>query len=181
MSKKNEKQRRAARWEEFRFGVIGPLLAAPPAEGDLQAELKKLAAKEWLRPGWQVSSKVGFSTIERWYYRALHEKTDPVKVLRRKVRKDLGVFKAVGESLRQRLKAQWVAHRRWSCQLHFDNLKAAAEADPKLGKVPDYSTVRRYMKATGLVPDRPRAGALSLAHAIHASGLGQGGSGPRIR
>jgi len=29
----------------LRFSIIGPLLAAPPAWGELEAELKKLAAK----------------------------------------------------------------------------------------------------------------------------------------
>jgi len=31
-------------WARFRFSVIGPLLAAPPARGDLQEQLKSLAA-----------------------------------------------------------------------------------------------------------------------------------------
>ena len=68
MSKKTEKsQRRIQRWAEFRFGVVGGLLAAPPAKGELQAELEALAKKRWLRPGYQVATTVGFSTIERWY------------------------------------------------------------------------------------------------------------------
>jgi putative transposase len=158
MSKKNEKkQRRAERWEQFRFGVIGQLLAAPPAKGELQAELEKLAAKKWLLPGYEVPTKVGFSTIERWYYQALNEKSDPIRVLQRKVRKDFGVFKGLGEPLREQIRTQWRAHKRWSYQLHYDNLLAAANADPKLAAVPAYSTVRRYMKATGLTR-QPRRG-----------------------
>jgi hypothetical protein len=34
-------------WARFRFSVIGPLLAAPPEWGDLQEQLKSLAAKKW--------------------------------------------------------------------------------------------------------------------------------------
>ena len=36
------------RWAEFRFGVVGPLLAAPPSEhGDLKSQIDELAAKTW--------------------------------------------------------------------------------------------------------------------------------------
>jgi hypothetical protein len=34
------------RWARFRFSVIGPLLAAPPERGELQEELKSLAAQK---------------------------------------------------------------------------------------------------------------------------------------
>lgn len=161
MGKKDEKKPgRVESWEAFRFGVVGPLLASPPAKGELQAEIAKLAAKGWLPPGYQIPVKYGFSTIERWYYAAREDDKDPVKALRRKVRKDLGVFKSLGEPLRAQLHAQWKQHKSWSYQLHYDNLKAAAAADPKLGKVPGYSTVRRYMKATGMLR-QPRRGDLT--------------------
>jgi hypothetical protein len=35
------------RWARLRFAIIGPLLAAPPADGDLQAALEALAARIW--------------------------------------------------------------------------------------------------------------------------------------
>jgi len=38
------------RWARLRFSIIGPLLAAPPPEGELQAALKSLAAKSWRHP-----------------------------------------------------------------------------------------------------------------------------------
>lgn len=162
MGRKNERdpkreRRSARRWAEFRFGVVGGLLAAPPAKGELQAELGKLATKKWLPPGFKVPVQVGFSTIERWYYQALNEKADPIRVLERKVRKDLGSITALSPALQRALKAQYLAHRRWSYQLHYDNLRVAAETDRELGKVPHYATVRRYMKAHGLVP-QPRRG-----------------------
>jgi len=158
MSKKNEKtQRRIQRWAEFRFGVVGGLLVAPPAKGELQAELEKLAQKKWLRPGYQVPTTVGFSTIERWYYQALNEKADPIRALERKVREDLGAIKAMPPALRRSLQAQYLAHKRWSYQLHYDNLVAAAAGDAQLGRVPHYATVRRYMKAHGMLR-QPRRG-----------------------
>ena len=38
------------RWAHLRFSVVGQLLAAPPAHGELQPELEKLSAKRWLHP-----------------------------------------------------------------------------------------------------------------------------------
>lgn len=35
------------RWARLRFSIIGPLLAAPPAVGELQAALAELASKTW--------------------------------------------------------------------------------------------------------------------------------------
>ena len=32
---------------QLRFSVVGQLLAAPPAKGTLQSELKQLSAREW--------------------------------------------------------------------------------------------------------------------------------------
>src|SRR5262249_36978738 len=38
--------------------------------------------------------------------------------------------------------------------LHYDNLRVLVERDPALGTLPSYATVRRYMKAVGLVKRR---------------------------
>ena len=35
------------RWARLRFSIIGPLLAAPPAAGELQSALAALADKGW--------------------------------------------------------------------------------------------------------------------------------------
>ena len=71
-------------WARFRFSVVGPLLAAPPQRGELQARLQELAAQNWRHPISGQWVQFGSSTIERWYYLALHEKQDPVAALRRK-------------------------------------------------------------------------------------------------
>ena len=39
-----------AKWAQFRFGVVGPLLSSPPAKGELQTRLKELSEKSWLPP-----------------------------------------------------------------------------------------------------------------------------------
>ena len=55
------------RWARFRFSVIGPLLAAPPERGELQEQLKSLAAKKWHHPITGQRVQFGLSTIERWF------------------------------------------------------------------------------------------------------------------
>jgi transposase InsO family protein len=130
--------------------VVGQLLAAPPAKGELREELARLAARTWRHPATGEPVRFGVSTIERWYYRALREKRDPVGVLRRKVRKDAGNQASMGEAVRHALLSQYAAHKGWTAQLHRDNLVALAEAKPEVGPVPSYSTVRRFLKANGL-------------------------------
>jgi putative transposase len=137
------------RWAHLRFSVVGSLLAAPPRRGELEAELDRLAKKNWLHPVSGEPARFGVSTIERWYHQARKARLDPVGVLRRKIRKDLGRDIIAGP-LKDALRAQHAAHRTWSYQLHYDNLKALALAKPELGKPPSYSTVRRWMKSVGL-------------------------------
>jgi transposase InsO family protein len=144
----------AALWARFRFSVVGPLLSSPPARGELRAALQALAAKTWTHP---VSGReVHFSpvTIERWYYKS-RQQDDPLQVLRRAVRKDCGQVFLPAPLIRQ-LVEQYHAHPHWTYQLHFDNLKAAVQAEPALGPLRSYCTVRRYMQTHGLLR-KPRA------------------------
>lgn len=142
------------RWAHLRFSVVGSLLAAPPAHGELQAEFEKLAAKSWLHPVTGKPTRFGLSTLERWYYQARKARTDPVAVLHRKIRKDLGQQPSVTSALKAALLGQYAAHKSWSYQLHADNLAVLVKADSKQGPMPSYSTVRRFMKATGLTKRR---------------------------
>ena len=88
------------RWAHLRFSVIGQLLAAPPPKGELRAEIEALAGRQWRHPITGDPARFGFSTIERWYYRALKERSDPVGVLRRKLRTDAGQQPAMSEAVR---------------------------------------------------------------------------------
>lgn len=142
------------RWALLRFSVVGSLLAAPEAHGELQVELERLAAKSWEHPMSGKPTRFGVSTIQRWYYQARAARTDPVGVLRRKIRKDLGEQSSVTAALKAALLAQYAAHKSWSYQLHTDNLAALVEADSKQGPMPSYSTIRRLMKVTGLTKRR---------------------------
>lgn len=144
-------------WARFRFSVVGPLLAAPPQRGERQARLQELAAQKWSHPISGEWVRFGLSTLERWYYTALHEKQDPVAALRRQVRSDSGQHPALGSPLRQVLTAQYGQHPNWSYQLHVDNLAVEVERRSELGPMPSYSVVLRFMKSHGLLK-RPRRG-----------------------
>ena len=138
------------RWARLRFSVIGQLLAAPPEKGALRAALRELAQRTWLHPITGKPVRFGRSTIERWLYIARRTPRDPLGVLRRKVRKDLGSHQSVSAVVRLALREQYDKHKSWSVHLHHLNLKALAELRPDLGEIPCYSTVRRFFKAQGL-------------------------------
>lgn len=152
-------------WARLRFSIVGRLLAAPPAAGELRHEIAKLAAQSWRHPISGEQIRFGYSTIERWYYQALNASTDPVAKLRRRIRKDAGQQQTVPDGIKVMLRAQHHDHPRWTYQLHYDNLEAMVAADSKLGPLPSYSTMRRYMKAQGLVRQRRGKGRRALAPA----------------
>ena len=61
---------RRDRWANLRFGIIGGLLAAPPAAGDFQAALNELAARAWRHPLTGLAVRFDASTIQSWYHAA---------------------------------------------------------------------------------------------------------------
>src|SRR5260370_14228949 len=139
-----------ALWARFRFSVVGALLSSPPARGSLKTAVRSLAAKTWCHPTSGREVRFSAVTIERWYYTARREHDDPLGVLRRAVRKDCGKV-SLAAPLAERLLLQYGEHPHWSCQLHYDNLAALVKADPSLGPLRSYHTLRRYMLAHGLV------------------------------
>ena len=136
------------RWARLRFAIIGPLLAAPPAAGELRATLAALSRKTWQHPSTGLPLSFGVSTLERWFYRARRASLDPVAALKTPVRSDAGRPRVMTTALTGALVAQYRDHPGWSCQLHYDNL-AAALGDPV--PLPSYTTVRRYLRAQGLL------------------------------
>ena len=145
----------ATLWAHVRFAIVGALLSAPPPRGELKKEIQALAARTWIHP--VTGDQVHFSgaTIERWYYAARRANDDPVAALRRAVRRDKGRV-SLPAKLAERLLAQYGQYKHWSYQLHYDNLKALIGAEPELGRLPSYSTIRRYMQAHGLLRLRRR-------------------------
>jgi len=140
-------------WARFRFSVVGSLLSSPPAHGELKTTIQSLAEKTWTHPVSGHETRFSVATIERWYYQARRATHDPLGVLRRTVRKDLGKVSLTSQ-LTEHLLCQYREHPHWSYQLHYDNLAALVKADDSLGPVRSYSTVRRYMQAHGLVRKR---------------------------
>ena len=147
------------RWARLRFAIVGPLLAAPPTRGQLKAALAVLAVKGWRHPitGFEVA--FGVSTLERWYYAARHA-GDPVAVLGNRLRTDIGRFPSMSARAIEVLSAQYREHPGWTMQLHFDNLRTGlaggslAGGGPALSTepaMPSYSSVRRFLKARGML------------------------------
>jgi len=150
------------RWARLRFSIIGPLLAAPPAPGSLQAELVQLATKTWRHPVSGSDVAFGVSTLERWYY-AARRANDPVAALKDRLRGDIGRFPSLTPHVIETLTTQYREHPGWTAQLHFDNLCAALKGRDTA--IASYPTIRRYLKARGMFrqsrPKRATAGALA--------------------
>jgi len=130
-------------WGIFRFSVIGELLARPPGSGELQKELNRLANRTWRHPITDNPVKFGFSTLERWYYRALGS-DDPIKALTRKLRSDADRGRAMNSAQLSEIQKQYTQYPQWSYQLHFDNLEALIAERPELGALPSYATLRMH-------------------------------------
>src|SRR5580700_1538901 len=137
-----------AQWARFRFSVVGSLLSSPPTRGTLQSAIRSLAAMTWSHPVTGREARFSAGTIARWYYMARRQRDDPVGALRRAVRKDCGKV-SLAAALAEQLHFQYRDHPHWSYQLHYDNLAALVKADPSLGRLPSYSTVKRFMQAHG--------------------------------
>ncbi len=163
MTKDDEAGRHDA-WARLRFSIVGPLLAAPPSQGQLKAELERLSNKEWLHPITGEPAKFGYSTIERWYYLAKMSQ-DPILAVRRKVRSDAGQQASLNPKLCAKLGEQYRAHRSWSYQLQIDNLEAVVEKDLALGPMRSYSTLRRHMLSHGLRPIRRKRRGIAASDA----------------
>ena len=156
------------RWARLRFVIIGPLLAAPPEQGDLQTALALLSSKTWRHPTSGLDVSFGLSTLERWYYVA-RKADDPVAALKDRLRGGVKRFPSLSQLLIDTLTLQYREHPGWTAQLHFDNLRAALQgsggAAATSSCVSSYQTVRRYLLAQGMFrqtqPKRATAGALA--------------------
>jgi len=159
-------ERTVDRWARLRFAIIGPLLAAPPASGELKASLESLACKTWKHPINGTAFHYSAASLERFYYRARYAQ-DPVSALRPQQRCDKGHRRQLSEQQREAIKVEYHKHPGWTIQLHVDNLVALCQQHPELQPVSSYSTVRRYMKSQGWHrirgASKQRPGALAAA------------------
>src|SRR5579863_1774209 len=143
------------RWARLRFQILGSLMAAPADEGELKARIEGLAGRAWRHPTTGDSIRFSFKTIERWWYIA-RGVDDPLGALARKVPSHAGTHPSIGPALAEAIARQHRDHPRWSFQLHHDNLVALAREDPRIGPVPGYATVCRFMRGQGLWRARKR-------------------------
>ncbi len=144
-------------WATFRLMVLGDLLQHPPQiRGDRRRRIQGLAEQTWVHPQTHGPWRLGYSTIARWYDASRHQ-ADPVRALRRQVRKDRGAWRAMPEAVGQRIQVFHASHPEWSAQILYDNVAAAyrreahAVATSPVLIMPSYPTVRRYMRRLGLV------------------------------
>jgi putative transposase len=86
------------------------------------------------------------ATVLQWHAAS----TTIRSALQHVVRKDYGKV-SLAMPVAERLVLQYRNYPHWSYQLHYDNLAALLMANPTLGPLRSHSTVRRYMKAHGLV------------------------------
>ena len=142
-----------SRWARFRFGVVAPLLTAPPEPGELASSIAALAARSWPHPTTGEAFQISAKTIERWFYMA-RDAEQPIEALARKVPSHAGSHPTITAPVIHELAELRRAHPRWSYRLVHDNLLAIARDKPQLGSVPSYTTVCRYMKHNGLAKRR---------------------------
>jgi putative transposase len=149
-------------WARLRHAVIGELLHVPPKSGQLRVLLQEKARKIYSHPVTGEPIQFGYSTLERWYYRA-RKSQDPVISLRERPRSHAGKLRAWTPTAIKILTALYREHPGWSTQLTADNLRVALSEEEPAQPAPSYASVRRYMKSQGFFrrprPKRDTAGA----------------------
>jgi transposase InsO family protein len=133
------------RWARLRLLIIGQLLAAPPARGELKQRLADLSRQIWRHPIHGGDVRFGVSTLERWLALA-RRSPDPAALLATVPRSDAGSMRAIGAELAEAIRVQYAVHPKWHIRLHYDNLKITV----KEGELPSYATVLRFFRAEGL-------------------------------
>jgi transposase InsO family protein len=137
-------------WAEFRFSVVGGLLASPPQNrGELTGQLKALSDKTWQHPLTKEAFKFSWSTVERWYYLAKSSDSSPVKALKKKERSDQGAGRTLSEEFKAAILSQYRQYPWWTYQLHHENAKVLSVNNSDLGAAPSYMTILRYFKENG--------------------------------
>ena len=172
-TEKKEVRRKEQVWAEFRFSVIGGLLASPPRDkGVLIGQLKALADKSWQHPITKEPFTVSWPTIERWYYLAKRSDVSPVKSLRNKERSDQGAGRTLTDDLRTAILNQYKQYPWWTYQLHHENARVLTLNNVDLGSAPSYMTILRYFKENGLTrTKRPNSNKETAGQALARSKL----------
>ena len=131
---------------EFRYSILGEILARPPDKGELATRLREIANKEWIPPGTAYPESYCVRTLERWYAKVRKNPTDPVTALLPSRRSDLGIRHAIRKEHMIWLRQNTKDYPRWPVKLRSDNLAAV----PHLQPTPSYSTVLRWFHSIGI-------------------------------
>ena len=131
-------------WAEFRLAVIGRLLFSHVHDGELSTELDKLSRRTWLDPEDRAPIRIGRSTIERWYYKALANPSDPLCSWMND-RSDKGSFPSVSRRASKILDRQHERHPEWKIGQHFHVLRNKLQRS-RVESLPHYASVRRYVR-----------------------------------
>jgi len=117
------------RWARLRFAIIGPLLAAPPEQGELRTALVALARKNWKHPVSGTAIRFSVPTLERWFY-AARKASDPVAALHRRPRSDAGQPRRLMPALILSIQAQYRAHPGWTVHYARKDIMASRVHNP---------------------------------------------------
>ena len=135
-------------WGKFRHTVIEELLIRTFQCGELRNKIQELSQNKWQHPITGEAILFGYSTIERWYYRARKAATAPnannCNHLASKTRSDKGQFPSLSKSAVHLLARQFEQHPYWGIQKHYDYFCKKSEIS-SVGKMPSYSIIRRYL------------------------------------
>lgn len=151
MSEK-EYRSKAQIWASFRYSVIGRLFTQPIESRILKDLIQELADTTWTHPTTGEPVTYGFSTIESWYYQAKRERKNPIDNLHNKPRTDRGKSRKLNAAHQAWIKKQYQHTPHWRYSNFATNLAAYCRLHPEMGKSPSNTTVRRFMKANGLIP-----------------------------
>ena len=130
-------------WGEFRFAVVSLLIISHIDQGQINSEIQQLSDRTWKHPISGEDVRFGFSTVERWYYRALIAGSNPIAALG-SPRSDEGSHRALPNDGYAYLHSQFRTHRQSGYQQLYNKLDEFAKK--RCWKsLPHYSTVRRYL------------------------------------
>lgn len=140
-------------WAKFRYNIISELLNNNFQRGELKNKILKISKNKWKHPVTGKEIVFGYSTIERWYYRAKATIMNPDSSincqLACKTRSDKGQFLSLSGIEKNLLKWQLEQHPYWKIQKHYSyfckNIKLNSG-----GEIASYSTIRRYLIHIGL-------------------------------
>jgi transposase InsO family protein len=138
----------------FRSEIVGALTRKELQRGELRAALRALAGERFRPPGSDLTRRIAFTTLERWYYAYRRGGLDALRPL---PRGDRGHGRELTGERRQLLLDIRKEHPSASVPLILRTLVA----DGRLAReAVSESTVRRLYQATGLerVPLRDRSG-----------------------